>query len=808
MSATTTFPVRGLDCASCAQTLAAGLQATPGVVDASVNFGAGTARVAYDPATIDPLRIAARVRSFGYDADPPVAAAPERFTVSGLDCADCARTVEAAVAGLPGIEAATVDFGSGVLRVTPEAAAPLDAAAVIAAVARAGYRAAPRTAERFDTDRTWLNRRTATVAGAALLWLTATVMAWLGAASLAADIVFAAAIALAGWPFARASLQALRARRLDMNVLMTVSVIGAALLGDWSEGAMVVILFAVGGALQSATLDRTRGAIRALMNLSPPTASLVGPDGETIVPVAALRVGDRVRVRPGERIAADGEIVEGSSTVDQSAITGESLPIDKESGDAVFAGTVNGHGGLVVQVTRPAEDSTLARIIHLVEEAQGSRAPSQALIDRFAAVYTPAVIALAAAIALVGGVAFTNPDVWVYRALVLLVIACPCALVISTPVSIVSAIGASTRRGVLVKGGAALETAGAARVVAFDKTGTLTTGKPSVVAVAALNAGDEREVIRLAAAVEALSEHPLARAIVAHAREVGIASPAATGFAALPGRGAHALVAGRTVAIGSANWATAVGALPERSALAAWIAWSAAAGQTPSVVAVAEEPGGALRAIGAIALADTVRPGAAEAIARLRAAGIERIVVITGDHAKTAAAVAAAVGADEAIADVLPEGKAAAVAALQARYGPVVMVGDGVNDAPALAVAAVGIAMGGGGTDVALETADMALMRDDLTAIADVLLLSRRTTGVIRQNIALAVGVKVLALALASVGLVGLWGAVLADTGTSLVVTLNGMRLARPGRLNGQRDSATPTAPPVPIPASPPAAAD
>ena len=376
--------------------------------------------------------------------------------------------------------------------------------------------------------------------------------------------------------------------------------------------------------------------------------------------------------------------------------------------------------------------------------------------------------------ALGGSLVADDPRTWIYRALTLLVIACPCALVISTPVAIVSAIGAATRRGVLVKGGAALEAAGAAKVVAFDKTGTLTEGRPRVVAVVARDggAGAAREIVALAAAVEAHSEHPLGRAIVAHARHEGIPWPEATDFMAEPGRGARAIVEGRLVSVGSARWAA------EGAAFAAGSLTEAAraiggAGQTPLVVTVDGEP------VGVIAVADTPRPGAGAAVAALHAAGISHVAVVTGDTRATGAAVAAAVGADETLAETLPADKAAAVAALRSAHGPVVMVGDGVNDAPALAAADVGIAMGLRGTDVALEAADMALMRDDLAALAGVIRLSRRTTAVIRQNLALSLLVKVAALVLAAFGLVGLWGAVLADMGTSLLVTLNGMRLAR-----------------------------
>jgi Zn2+/Cd2+-exporting ATPase len=491
-----------------------------------------------------------------------------------------------------------------------------------------------------------------------------------------------------------------------------------------------------------------------------------------------------VRVRPGERVPADGVVVEGVSAVDQSPITGESMPADKAPGDDCFAGTVNGPGALLLRVSREAADSTLSRVIHLVEEAQGSKAPAQQMVDRFAGVYTPMVIAGAALLALGGSLVTGDPRTWIYRALALLVIACPCALVISTPVSIVSAIGAASRRGILIKGGAALEAAGAAKVVAIDKTGTLTIGRPEVIEVVPLPGGttDARSLLAIAAAVEALSEHPLARAVALKAREEGIAVPMAEGFLAAPGKGASARVDGREIVVGSIRLARELGlaGTGERlNALAREMDRLAEAGSTSLFVA-AEDADGVLQPLGAIAVADRLRPHAADAVRRMREAGVTHVVVLTGDTRATGVAIARAVGADSVLAELLPEEKAAAVFDLRQRYGPVVMVGDGVNDAPALATADVGIAMGAAGTDVALETADIALMGDDLNGVAEALELSRRTSGVIRQNIGLSLVTKLVALVLAAFGFVNLWIAVVADMGTSLAVTLNGMRLALP----------------------------
>jgi Cd2+/Zn2+-exporting ATPase len=704
--------------------------------------------------------------------------APLTFAIAGMDCLDCARSVERVVAELPGVTGASVNFGAATLTVAPGVEATRDLPTLVAgAVERAGYRAewrdqaaVPRARERAVW---WQERRWQTTAFGALAWVVAFALARSSAPEWMADVVYAAGMVIAGWGFARAGLQALRVRRLDMNVLMTISAVGAAALGDWSEGAMVVVLFALGGTLQAATLDRTRGAIRALMDLSPPEALVVRDGIELVVPVAALQIGDRVRVKPGARLPADGQVVEGLSAVDQQAITGESLPVDKMPGDEVFAGTVNGQGTLLVEVTRRASDSTLAQIIHLVEEAQGSRAPSQVLIDRFAAVYTPAVIAGAFLLAVGGALFAAEASTWIYRALVLLVIACPCALVISTPVSIVAAIGAATRRGVLVKGGAALEAAGQARVVAFDKTGTLSEGRPAVTDVLPLADLPADEILALAAAVETLSEHPIGKAVVAQALHDAVPIPQAHAFTSLPGLGARAAIGDRRVTVGSARLFAEL----NDDTTATHLRRLATAGQTPLLVVLDGDNGAASRPVGIIAVADRPRPGAAEALRQLRRVGVERIVVLTGDTKATGEAIAHAVGADEVEAELLPEEKACAVQALRERYGPIAMVGDGVNDAPALATADVGIAMGAAGSAVALETADLALMGDNLGGVANVLTLSRRTTRIIRQNITLSLAIKALALVLGAFGLVNLWIAVAADMGTSLAVTLNGLRL-------------------------------
>jgi Cd2+/Zn2+-exporting ATPase len=591
-----------------------------------------------------------------------------------------------------------------------------------------------------------------------------------------------AATVIGGFPVARAGWGTLRAtRRPDMNALMTVAVIGALALGEYAESSVVVFLFSLGELLEALTMDRARGAVRALMALRPPEATRRTPQGEERVPVEALAVGDLVLIRPGERIPADGRVREGHSAVDQSPITGESLPAEKGVGDEVYAGTVNGPGALTVEVTRPASDSTLARIIHLVEEAQERRAPSQRLVDRFAAVYTPAVVAGAALVATVppllglGGLAD-----WLYRALVLLVIACPCALVISTPVAVVSGLAAAARAGILIKGGLHLEELARLRAVALDKTGTLTVGEPRLVGGQCANHVGESpqecpeclDLLAKAAAVEARSGHPLARAVVRAAQELGVADRygPAQRVESQPGRGVQGEVAGHAVRVGSHAYVHEGRA--EEDDFCRRVDAVSARGRTAVVV---EDVCCASRAYGVVA--DTLRPEAPAVIRALKGMGILRTVMLTGDNPAVAERVARAAGVDEFQAGLLPHQKVEAVGALLERYGTVAMVGDGVNDAPALARASVGIAMGAVGSDVALETADVALMGDDLWGLPRAVRLGRRVAAVIRQNVAFSLATKAAFLALAVAGVATLWMAVFADVGVSLLVILNGMRL-------------------------------
>lgn len=702
------------------------------------------------------------------EAEPsaPPAASARRFRVEGMDCAACARTVEKRVAALGGVTSAQVSFGAGTLDIDGDA--PDDA--ITAAVARAGYRARPpqRRGVQADAPPFWRRDVRALSTTASVAVLVVAVVASVGGAPSAATVsLYLVSMAVGGWPIARSALGALRRRALDMNVLMALAALGALGIGEYAEGAWVLVLFAVGTALESLALERSRLSVEALMDLAPAQARLVVDGEERLVDVAEVEPGALFAVRPGERLALDGVVAAGASSVDESPITGESLPVDKAPGDGVFAGTLNAHGALTVRATRPASASTLSRVADLVERAQGSRAPAERFIDRFARVYTPLVFAAAVGLATVPLLFGGDPGTWLYRALALLIVACPCSLVISVPVAVVSAVGGAARRGILVKGGQALEDLARVRAVALDKTGTLTLGLPQLATIVALDGLAEREALALAAAVEAQSEHPLAAAVRRAARDRGIPPRAATESAALPGRGTEAVVDGRRLWVGGPRLAAErTGSVPPEFALLG------DRGQT--AVALGEGD----RVLSVLGLADRVRGETAGLAARLGAAGVERVVMLTGDSEPVARAVAARAGVDEVRAGLLPADKLAAVQRLE-RDGAAAMVGDGINDAPALAAARVGIAMGAAGSDVALQSADVALMSDRLERLPEAIDRSRRALSVMRVNVVASLVVKGLFVVLAPFGLVTLVVAIAADMGMSLLVTLNAMRLLR-----------------------------
>src|SRR5680860_219344 len=700
------------------------------------------------------------------------------FTVLRTRNVDMNVLMTVAVVGAAAMKATAADFGQEV-------------ASMMTTPAKSRRKEAPVVSRRRSRkpDSPFRDRRLLTTGASFLLLLAGVVIMLATSWPKSAAVAFmAAAIVVGGYSMARNGLfTVLRTRNVDMNVLMTVAVVGAAAIGEWVEGALVVVLFALGETLEGWAVSRSRRSIQELIDLSPEQAVLVEGGAEKIVPVEVLQIGNMLRVPPGARIPLDGVVTEGKSQVDESPITGESVPREKEEGSDLYAGTVNGPGSLRMRVTSLAGDSTLARIIEMVEEAQGRKASSQRWVDSFARWYTPAVMVLAALTVTVPPLMFGAAwGDWVYRGLALLILSCPCPLVISTPVSIVSAIGAAGRQGVLIKGGETLETAGDIKVVAFDKTGTLTSGVPEVTEILTFDGATENEVLAIAAAVEHDSEHPLAAAIRRAAAKAGISPLGADGsgardFQALSGLGARARLNGATYFVGNSRLFREQG-IPVQPKAEAAVSLRQERGQTVALVGDGE------RALGAVTLADEPRPLGRKSMQALHEAGVERILMLTGDNRQTAASVAEQLGLDDFRYELLPADKVETIEQLLAELGKVAMVGDGINDAPALALSSVGIAMGAAGTDTALETADIALMTDDLARIPHILRLSRAARRVVRQNISFALGLKVVATLLVFPGFLTLWMAVIADTGASLVVILNGLRLLRYGKKEMSRE--------------------
>lgn len=643
----------------------------------------------------------------------------------------------------------------------------LDAIGMHATLVQADAKASPSAVEDAPLDT--LQKALLGVSGLAAS--TAEVLAWTGHSDASPLVIALATISIlsGGVPTLRKGWIALKTLTLNINFLMSLAVFGAIVLGQWPEAAMVIFLFAVAEMIESMSLNRARNAVHQLLTIAPDTASVLGPDGSVEMrPSDQIEVGALIRVRPGERIALDGVVDDGMSAVNQAPITGESMPVEKQRGDVVFAGTINEHGVLDVRVSANSGDSTLARIVRVIEEAQGRQAPTQRFIDRFARWYTPAVVVAALCIAAVPPLAFGLPaGVWLYKALVMLVIACPCALVISTPVTVVSGLTAAARRGILVKGGEFLEAGGKIAAIALDKTGTLTQGKPVVMTVEVLAAARPDDVLLLAASLNANSTHPLTHAML-EARPKGRMMRQVRGFTVIPGRGVRGEIGGKTYYLGNQRLLDEQGA--DNAHVSSVLEGIESRGQTGVVLFNAEET------LGVIAMADTLRPEAAQAITELAALGV-KTVMLTGDNARTAEAIAHAAGIMEARSQLLPEDKLGEIERLQTSFGVVGMLGDGINDAPALAQANVGFAMGAAGSDTAIETADVALMDDNLRKLPQFIRLSRSTRRILVQNIAAALAIKAVFFVMALSGIATLWMAVFADVGASLLVVANGLRL-------------------------------
>ncbi len=716
------------------------------------------------------------------------------YKVQGLDCAEEAAILRREVGGLPGVTGLEFDVLNARMSVEfdPDA---LETERIVSAVNAAGMKALPwEQRVRPMTGSFWEQHGRLVMAvlsgvllaaGSSVHWvLHGSLRDALGGGHaethtfpLAVVHLYVLSAIAGGWFVVPRAVQAARRLRPDMNFLMVAAAIGAMAIGEWFEAATVACLFAVALLLEHWSVERSRNAIGALLDIAPRTARYISPDGGIREqPVGDVPPGVTVIVRPGERIPLDGKVTKGESTVNQAPITGEAMPVAKMPGDEVFAGTINQAGALEFRATASAADTTLARIVHMVERAQSRRARTEQWVDRFAVYYTPIMMFAAMAVAVLPPLLFDAPwPDWFYRGLVILVISCPCALVISTPVSIVSALTAAARAGVLIKGGVYLETAGRLKALALDKTGTLTRGQPEVQRIVPLNGHTWQEVLERAAALEAHSEHPLARAIVRKAREAGIQPAAAEGFQAVRGKGAEARLDGRMFWIGSHRFMHGQG--QETEEVHARALELEDAGHT--VVALGNDT----HVCGLVSIADSLRDAVPHTLAAIKRAGVEKVVMLTGDNEGTARAIAAEAGIDEFHCELLPEDKVAVIGRLVREHKHVAMVGDGINDAPAMAAATFGIAMGAMGTDAALETADVALMSDDLSRLPWLIRHSRRTLGVIQQNIAFALGIKILFIILTMAGMASLWIAIAADTGATMLVVFNSLRLLSAPRI-------------------------
>ncbi|MBH0095390.1 heavy metal translocating P-type ATPase [Psychrobacter sp. NZS113] len=715
-----------------------------------------------------------------------------QYRIEGMDCASCVRKIETALARMPGVSDIQLNFATEKLELTLVSDSETQFSDVEKTIKRLGFGISATTDQAIAADsigdnpldtqqqRWWQTRKGKQVVGLGILMSAAYALAlifpdygmW----------AFAIAVIVGVFPFVRKSMTlAMTGTPFSIEMLMSIAAIGALIIGEAEEAAAVVFLFSVGELLESVAADRARAGIRALASLVPKTAILLDAQGgQRDVPAVSLQVNDLVLVRPGDKVSADGVIVQGNSSLDDSPITGESIPVAKAIGDAVFAGSINMEGALQVRVEKTAADNTIARIITLVEQAQASKAPTARFIEKFSRYYTPAVMAIAALVIIIPPLAMGGEwATWLYRGFALLLIACPCALVLSTPAAIASGLAVGTRRGLLIKGGSALETIGRVNVVAFDKTGTLTEGKPRVTDVIAfaqvhivqehIESESQNEVLALFASVESASSHPLAKAIIDHAKAANISIPIASNAYATAGKAVHATVAGRPLAIGSPVYAATETSISlEQNAQ---IEALQNEGKTVSVLFDEQSR----EVLGLVALRDELRDDAQAGVAQLKAMGV-RSVMLTGDNRLTAQALASHLEI-EWEAELLPEDKLRLLNEMKGN-SKVAMIGDGINDAPALATADVGIAMGGG-TDVAIETADIALLKSRVTDVAHLITLSRATMSNIHQNVMFALGLKSIFLITTVLGITGLWIAVLADTGATVLVTLNALRLLR-----------------------------
>lgn len=694
------------------------------------------------------------------------------YRVQGFTCINCAAQFERNVKALPGVKEANVNFGAAKISVEGEV--------TLEELEKAGafenLRLFPEKQRIIaEKEPLWKNKTNVrTLISAALLLIAWLIGDMYGENHWLPISVYAASILIGGFSLFIKGFKNLIALRFDMNTLMTIAILGATMIGEWGEGAMVVFLFVISEALERYSMEKARQSISSLLDIAPTEAIIRRSGQEMQIPVDDIQIGDIMIVKPGQKLAMDGKIVKGTSSLNQAAITGEAIPVKKTVGDEVFAGTLNEHGLLEVKVTKTVENTTIAKIIHLVEEAQAERAPSQAFVDQFAKYYTPVIILIAFGVAVIPPLFFGGEwSKWIYEGLAILVVGCPCALVISTPVAIVTAIGNAARNGVLIKGGIYLEEAGSLSAIAFDKTGTLTRGVPIVTNLIALQDQSANEGLAIAAALEKGSQHPLASAIVRKAEEEHLHVHDVEDFSSLTGKGVKATVNGSEYYIGSPRLFEELLPIDRMKEIQSQIEQLQSEGKTVMILGTSEQ------AITLIAVADEVRKGSKDAVQKLHTMGITKTLLLTGDNKATAYAIGEKVGITDVKGELLPQDKLETIKQLKESGQRVGMVGDGINDAPALATATVGIAMGGAGTDTALETADIALMADDLEKLPFTIKLSRKTLQIIKQNITFSLAIKLIALLLVIPGWLTLWIAIFADMGATLIVTLNGLRLLK-----------------------------
>lgn len=694
------------------------------------------------------------------------------YRIEGLSCTNCAGKFEKNVKQLPGVTSATVNFGAS--KISVEGQTTIEELEEAGAFENLIIRDDQENDEQVRSKESFIKRNIALIISLGFILVAVISQLSLGEDHLLTKALYILAIIIGGFDLFKEGFSDLIKLDFSMESLMTIAIIGAAFIGEWAEGSIVVILFAISEALERFSMDKARQSIRSLMDIAPKEALIRRNNVEQLVSVDKIDIDDIMIIKPGQKIAMDGLVINGNSSVNQAAITGESVPVEKQLDDEVFAGTLNEEGVLEVKVTKKVTDTTIAKIIHLVEEAQGERAPAQAFVDKFAKYYTPFIIIMALLIVVVPPLFFGGDwNKWLYQGLSILVVGCPCSLVISTPVSIVSAIGNAAKNGVLVKGGVYLEEIGHLRAIAFDKTGTLTKGKPVVTDFIATSSETDINYLSIISSLESLSQHPLASAILNEADKTNVdyKSIQIEDFQSITGKGLTGIHQNIRYYIGSPKLFSA--SVIEETAVKVQYRQFQEQGKTAMYFGTDEQ------ILGVIAVADEVRDSSAAVISELHKLSIEHTIMLTGDNTKTAESIGKQLGVTEIKGDLMPQEKLDSIKALRTTYNKVAMVGDGINDAPALAASTVGIAMGGAGTDTALETADVALMGDDLQKLPFIVRLSRQTLKVIKQNITFSLGIKLLALLLVIPGWLTLWIAIVADMGATLLVTLNGLRLMK-----------------------------